>query len=96
MAKVDSAKLLEHLRTKWTSKPCPMCGGGPWNVQDSAFQITEFSGGSLVVGGPVIPVVPVVCGNCGNTVLVNALVAKVVAPPPSSATPGVSKGEDSK
>ena len=82
MTKVDGTKLLEHLRAKWASKPCPMCGAGPWNVQDSAFQLTEFSQGGLVIGGPVIPVVPVVCGNCGNTVLVNALVARVINEPP--------------
>jgi hypothetical protein len=62
-----------------------MCGKGPWNVQDSTFQLTEYNEGSFVVGGPVIPVVPVICGNCGHTVLVNAILSGVVkpSPPPS-------------
>ena len=50
-----------------------MCGGGPWNVHDTVFQLMEFHGGNIAIGGPVVPVVPVVCGNCGHTVLVNAI-----------------------
>ena len=69
MAKFDAGKVIEHLREKWSGRPCPMCGVTAWNVQDSTFQLLEFNQGSLVVGGPVIPVIPVTCSNCGNTVL---------------------------
>jgi len=84
MSKFDSQKFLTHLRLRWANRACPMCGGGPWTVQDSTFQLLEFSEGGLTIGGPVIPVVPVTCGNCGNTVLVNALISGVVLalPPP--------------
>lgn len=82
MAKFDSNKAIHHLRTKWANRPCPMCGGGPWTVQDSTFQLMEFSEGGLVLGGPVLPVIPVVCTNCGNTVLVNAIVSGIMAPAP--------------
>ena len=81
MAKFDSAKLLSHLKVKWASRACPMCGSGPWSVQDSTFQLTEFNEGSMVIGGPVIPVVPVVCSNCGYTALVNALVSGAIRQP---------------
>jgi predicted nucleic-acid-binding Zn-ribbon protein len=77
MAKFDSNKIIEHLKEKWFAKPCPMCGGGPWNVQDSTFQLTEFNEGNLILGGPVIPIIPVTCGNCGYTALVNAIVAGI-------------------
>jgi predicted RNA-binding Zn-ribbon protein involved in translation (DUF1610 family) len=90
MSKFDSNKFLTHLRQKWANRPCPMCGGGPWNVQNSTFQLLEFTEGGLTIGGPVVPVVPVVCMNCGNTVLVNAIVSGLV----SAATPP--KKEESK
>lgn len=90
--KIDSAKFIEHLRKKWNSRPCPLCGSGPWNVQDSAFQLTEFNQGGLVIGGPVIPVIPVVCGNCGNTVLVNGITAGVILPSAPSAPPSTQEG----
>lgn len=78
MAKFESAKAIAHLQRKWMGKPCPMCGVGNWNVQDSTYQLLEFNQGSMVIGGPVIPVIPVVCSNCGNTILVNAILAGVV------------------
>lgn len=80
MAKIEPEKVIEHLKAKWGGKPCPMCGSGPWNVQNSTFQLSEFSEGNLVIGGPVIPVVPVICGNCGYVTLVNAIVAGVQKP----------------
>jgi len=89
MSKIDTQKMIAHLNSKWHGKPCPMCGSGPWNVQDSSFQLTEFNQGGMIIGGPLIPVVPVVCANCGNTVLVNGIVAHVVDVPP--AKPGESK-----
>ncbi len=58
-----------------------MCGSGPWNIQDSFYQITEFKKGGLVIGGPVLPVIPVICGNCGYTVFVNAILAGLMEPP---------------
>lgn len=88
MAKFDSAKLLEHLKVKWASRSCPMCGSGPWNVQDSTFQLTEFNEGSMVIGGPVIPVVPVICSNCGYTALVSAVVSRAIKPESSNAEVG--------
>ena len=85
MAKFESKKILAHLQSKWGQRSCPMCNGGPWNVQDSSFQLAEFNEGALVLGGPLVPVIPVTCSNCGNTVLVNAIVAGVVTAPPPAA-----------
>ena len=84
MAKFDSRQAIAYLQTKWQNRPCPLCGVGNWNVQDSTYQLTEFNQGTMVLGGPLIPVIPVVCGNCGNRVLVNAIIAgilKTEAPP---------------
>ena len=89
VAKFDNQKAIAHLQDKWGSRPCPMCGKGPWNVQTSTYQLTEYNEEGFVVGGPVIPVLPVVCRNCGHTVLVNAIVAGVVTPsvPPGKEEP---------
>jgi len=82
MAGFDSQTLIRHLNEKWgAGRKCPQCGVGNWQVQDSLFELRQFGGGGLVVGGPLIPVVPVTCANCGNTVLVNAILAGVVPKP---------------
>ncbi len=80
MTKLDGNKVIEHLKAKWSGRPCPMCGVGNWNVQDSTYQLLEFNEGGLVIGGPVIPVIPIVCSNCGNTLLVNAITAGILKP----------------
>lgn len=90
MSKFDTQKLIANLQSKWGSRSCPMCGKGPWSVQDSVFQLMEFKEGvGLVLGGPIIPVIPVICSNCGNTVLVNAVIGGVVSPstPPPKEEP---------
>ncbi len=80
MAKIDGKKIVDHLRVKWAGRPCVMCGVGNWNIQESTYELREFNEGNMVIGGPIIPVIPVVCTNCGNTILVNAIVAKVIIP----------------
>lgn len=80
MSTHSSEKAIAFLQKKWGGKACPMCGQGPWNVQDKVFQLSEYNGGDFVVGGPLIPVIPVSCTNCGHTVLVNAIIAGAVQP----------------
>lgn len=81
MSAFDGNKVLQHLRLKWRSQTCPMCNGGPWHVDGTAFELRAFQGGNMVLGaGPIIPVIPVTCNNCGYTVLVNAIKAGVVSP----------------
>lgn len=93
MSKIDNSKVISHLENKWGSRSCPMCGKGPWSVQDSTYQLNEYNESGFVVGGPIIPVVPVICGNCGNTVLVNAIISGVM---PHSPAPSVKDKEESK
>ena len=85
---LDEKKLLAFLQEKWGSHPCPMCSARQWILQNSPYQLMEFTPGvGLSVGGPVIPVVPVICGNCGNTVLVNAIISGAITPPPPGGIP---------
>jgi hypothetical protein len=83
-SKVNTDALVNHLRDKWQGRPCPLCGQGNWNVENKAFELREFAGGTLVAGRPVMPVIPAVCWNSGNTVSINAIVAGAVKPEPSS------------
>ena len=82
MAKFDSEQFLNHLKEKWKGQPCPLCSVGNWSVTDSVYELREFHGGNVVIGGgPVVPVVPVTCSNCGNTIMVNALLSGAVEQP---------------
>ncbi|PIZ04435.1 MAG: hypothetical protein COY58_04165 [Gammaproteobacteria bacterium CG_4_10_14_0_8_um_filter_38_16] len=72
-------KLSESLREKWKNRVCPMCQSGNWIIQENCFELREFNGGNLVIGGTVIPIVPIVCNNCSNTVFINAILSGVVS-----------------
>ena len=78
MADINADRMIAHLRDKWKGRNCPLCGEGGWQVQDKAFELREFHGCTMVLGGPVIPLIPITCSNCGNTVLVNAISAGVL------------------
>ena len=80
-SKIDAGKVIAFLNEKWQGRPCPLCGSRKWSVQDSAYELREFHGGNLVIGGgPIIPLIPVTCENCGYTALINAIKAGVVSP----------------
>jgi len=81
MSTYDTKKFLQHLNAKWAGRPCAQCGASAWQVQDSTFELRGFSGGNLVISGPIIPLIPVTCSSCGNTVLINAILAGVVERP---------------
>lgn len=65
---------VSHLAGKWTERSCPVCKGQTWAVPNCLFELREFSGGGLVIGGDmsVYTVVPVICENCGYTHLFSA------------------------
>jgi hypothetical protein len=44
------------------------------------WELREFGGGTLAVGGAIFPVVPLICRNCGNTLFLNAVIANAVPP----------------
>jgi hypothetical protein len=84
MSSFDTEKFIAFIGQKWGGRSCPMCGNGPWTVQDKVFQLSEYHGGDLVVGGPLVPLVPVTCTNCGYTVVVNAILSGAIAAPTSA------------
>lgn len=67
----------------WTaSHACQVCASSDWLLLDNVWELREFHGGGLVVGGsPVLPVVALMCNVCGHTVLFNAIAAKAIERP---------------
>lgn len=61
-------------------KICPFHGPTNWTVGDMIMTL-PFTGGGVTLGGPTYPLIPVTCGQCGYTVLINAIVAGIVANP---------------
>lgn len=88
MNPADQAKLFDFLQSRWKDQRCPMCGRDDWAVQTALFALLALHDKRDALAIPprkptvsaedVVPVVPVVCKHCGNTVLVNAIVAKLV------------------
>ena len=81
MSNFNTEDFISFIGKQWGGRGCPMCGKGPWSVQDKVFQLSEYHSGNLVVGGPLIPVIPVTCNNCGHTVMVNAILSGALAAP---------------
>ncbi len=81
MPAYDTQKFLQHLEEKWAGRPCAQCGVAAWRVHDAIFELRQYTGANVVIGGPIVPVIPVFCANCGNTVLVNAILAEAVERP---------------
>lgn len=72
-------KLLGHIQGKWKAPVnCPVCHSNDWDVPTVVYELREFHGGNMVIGGgSLIPISPVICKTCGNTVLINPLIAGV-------------------
>ncbi len=79
---LDNEKLITYLKDNWKGQRCPLCQQGNWIVSKGLFELREFQGGGLVVGGsPILVVAPITCDNCGNTVLVNVIRAGLISQP---------------
>jgi len=58
-----------------TPGPCTLCGNQQWTLGENIWELREYKGGDLVVGGVLLPVIPVFCSNCGNTLFINAKIS---------------------
>jgi hypothetical protein len=74
-------KLIERLNTLWrNNKFCNICNSNTWTISDTVFEMREFHGGNMVLGGDsaIQPVISLTCQNCGQTVFMNAIMLGVI------------------
>jgi hypothetical protein len=79
LSEQQSKTLLDHLKKTWVPPvTCPICHSNDWQVGPQVYELREFHGGSMVIGGSaLVPIVPVICKVCGNVILINPLIAGI-------------------
>lgn len=75
----EQQKVLESL-SFLKERKCDLCGSSELLLNDRIFELREFQGGSLVLGGEsaVFPVIAVSCRKCGNTYFFNAILLGIL------------------
>ncbi len=76
--KEQTKHLVDFLLRISQGAKCPLCGKNEWSIADGVWELREYSGGNLRVGGPIFPIVLLVCSSCGNTMQISAVKAGVV------------------
>lgn len=62
---------------------CPVCKTSKWEIADHLVCMSIFNPiGSTALLGTVYPFFQLCCSNCANTILINAVDAKIVADKP--------------
>ncbi|GAH58154.1 unnamed protein product [marine sediment metagenome] len=77
-------KVLDYIKEKWQEpRTCPICKHDDWGVSDRTFEVRDFTGGGISVGGGsyLTPVIAVTCDNCGYILFLNAMQLGVVKQP---------------
>jgi transcription elongation factor Elf1 len=61
---------------------CAVCNNTTWSIADSIFEIREFHGGSMVIGGKsrIVPIIIMSCSVCGQILFFNAMSLGIVEP----------------
>jgi Predicted nucleic-acid-binding protein containing a Zn-ribbon domain len=83
LSQEQAVSIIERLNSTATHRqPCPICGNNNWKLNDKIWEIREFQGGSLIIGGDtsLMPLISVSCTNCGFTHFINAIRLGVVTP----------------
>ena len=70
----------EFLKKFSSHAGCPICHGKSFTLEDTIYQLTEFTGKTMTFGGGVglYPVVVIVCKTCGHTSFVNPMVSGII------------------
>lgn len=62
----QKVKIIETLKEKGVTLPCPRCGNNNFTIMDGYFnQPIQTELGGLVLGGPSVPSIVLVCTRCG-------------------------------
>lgn len=71
-----------HVLPKLQRCACPVCQSVDWRVSESIFEMREFFGGAMLLGGgQVLPVILATCHFCGHILPFNAIHVGVVKEP---------------
>ena len=73
--------LIEKINQIWTGPhQCIVCFKHEFNISDRVFELREFHGGNMMIGGnsQIYPVITLTCANCGNTIFLNAIFLGIV------------------
>lgn len=83
-------------KNKDKRRACSICGNNTWMLNDTIFEMREFMGGDMVIGGTsIMPVISVSCTECGHTRFISAIRMGVVSPNPQKTTE-INKTNDSE
>lgn len=83
MNEEQQKKVIEILNKSWiTKQPCAICGHSDWEIQDRLFEMREYVGGGLQLGGGsnLIPFVVVRCKKCSNSLFFNVVPWGIMEP----------------
>lgn len=73
--------LIKRLDEFWKPTRCPACKHNEWSVSDTVYEVREFHGGTMVIGGgSLVPVIVATCEYCGYTLFFNAIKLGIVQP----------------
>ncbi len=62
-------------------QPCSVCGTGNWQVEDSIFELREFTANAPQQQMSVKPVLAMTCNGCGHIVFMSPLKAGIIGTP---------------
>ena len=87
------SKLDKH---KDKRRACSICGNNSWMLNDTIFEMREFMGGDMVIGGTAImPMLAVSCTECGHTRFISAIRMGIVNSNPQHQS-GETKSNDTE
>ena len=72
---------IQKFLNRIAGKSCESCGSSNWSYDNRVYEIREFTGGGLNIGGASIaPFLIVTCGTCANTRFHNVISAGLMKP----------------
>src|SRR5262249_46514106 len=79
LPELDQNKIAAALGTLPDGARCSLCGNTNWTVDTTVYEMREFLGGGLIMGGgAIVPVIILTCTTCGHMNLLNAVALGVL------------------
>jgi hypothetical protein len=76
----DKERAWKWIESFWKEpRKCSICGSEDYFLLDKVWEFREFHGGTLRLGGPVLPVIGLMCNVCGHTIFFNAIASRAIS-----------------